>query len=158
MNEIKRTIQENREALKCDWWDKFDDFGTDQQAGTPRPDVQKPAPPDAALVDLVSPEEFRIGDAPLAALIASRRRVRAYARASCFGPPRASPRSSRMPGSATTSGPSPPAATDIPLRPTSASTMSTGWTWGCTAIYLSTTSWSSNTSTWTSPQRPARAA
>lgn len=80
MNEIKRTIQENREALKCDWWDKFDDFGTDQQAGTPRPDVQKPAPPDAALVDLVSPEEFRIGDAPLAALIASRRSVRAYAR------------------------------------------------------------------------------
>ena len=78
MNEIKKTILDNREALKCDWWHRFDDFNTDQQQDFPRPDVQKPASPDAARIDLVSPEDFSIGDSPLSTLIANRRSIRAY--------------------------------------------------------------------------------
>lgn len=78
MTEIHKVIPNNREVLKCDWWNKFDDFSTDQSLGKPRPEVQKPAPEGAALFDLVAPEDFTVGDASLKYLIAKRRSHRYF--------------------------------------------------------------------------------
>ena len=72
-------ILENRKLLKSSWWDKFDEeIHTDQQLGKPRPDVQKPAPAGAELIDLVPPEDFTIGDASLRYLIEKRRSHRYF--------------------------------------------------------------------------------
>ena len=68
----------DRELLKCDWWTRFDEFSTDQQLDKPRPDVQKPAPSDAERIDLVPPEKFTVGRAPLIELIEHRRSRRYY--------------------------------------------------------------------------------
>ena len=68
----------DRELLKCDWWTRFDEFSTDQQLDKPRPDVQKPAPSDAERIDLVPPEKFTVGRAPLIELIEQRRSRRYY--------------------------------------------------------------------------------
>ncbi|HKJ28424.1 MAG TPA: SagB/ThcOx family dehydrogenase, partial [Anaerolineales bacterium] len=71
-------IQDNREKLKCNWWDKFDELATDQQLGKPRPDVQKPAPSGAKLIDLIAPEDFTVGDVSLRHLIEKRRSHRYF--------------------------------------------------------------------------------
>ncbi len=76
--EIKELILENRDILKADWWGRFGDFTTDQQAGLTRPDVQKPAPAGAPLIDLVPPEELTVGDVSLRQLIANRRSRRVF--------------------------------------------------------------------------------
>lgn len=55
----------NRDFLRCDHWTNFDDFETDQDLEKPRPEVQKPYPAEAELVDLVTPDKLAIGDTPL---------------------------------------------------------------------------------------------
>jgi len=61
-----------RELLKSYEWARFDQVTSDQQQGLPRPEIQKPVPPDALLVDLVPPEKFTIGDAPVVDVIRER--------------------------------------------------------------------------------------
>jgi SagB-type dehydrogenase family enzyme len=68
----------DRDLLKCDWWTRFDEFTTDQQQNLPRPDVQKPAPPDAKRIDLVPAHKFTVGNVPLILLIEQRRSHRYY--------------------------------------------------------------------------------
>lgn len=82
MTKLYEVIPNNREVLKCDWWNKFDEFSTDQSLGKPRPEVQKPAPEGAALIDLVAPEDFTVGDASLKYLIEKRRSHRYFSDAS----------------------------------------------------------------------------
>ena len=71
-------MKENRKLLKNDEWVDFDDIETDQSLGKPRPDVQKPYPAGAKLIDLVAPEDFSIGDIPLKPLIQQRKSHRLY--------------------------------------------------------------------------------
>ena len=68
----------DRDLLKCDWWTRFDEFRTDQQDNLPRPDVQKPASPDAARIDLIPPHKFTVGDVALLKLIENRRSHRFF--------------------------------------------------------------------------------
>ena len=51
----------NREFLKAYEWTELDQHTTDQQKGLPRPELQKPIPPNAQLIDLIPPEEFSLG-------------------------------------------------------------------------------------------------
>ena len=71
--------KESRKFLKANWkqWAESG-FVTDQQKGLPRPPVELPFDPDAALIDLVAPEQFTIGDMPLRQVIAQRTSKRTY--------------------------------------------------------------------------------
>lgn len=61
-----------REFLKAYEWTQFDHITTDQQKGFPRPDLQKPFPPNAVLIDLVPPDQFTIGRIPTIEVIRDR--------------------------------------------------------------------------------------
>jgi SagB-type dehydrogenase family enzyme len=52
-----------RQFLKGYEWPNFEGIKSDQQMGLPRPEIQKPIPPDAVRVDLVPPDAFTIGSA-----------------------------------------------------------------------------------------------
>jgi len=52
--------------------------GTPESRGIPPPPIQKPYPSNASLVDLVRPQEIRIGNMPLADAINQRRSRRAF--------------------------------------------------------------------------------
>jgi hypothetical protein len=54
-----------RKYLKNQWAPGMGEDETDQMKGLPIPPVQKPFPEDAELVDLVSPEQIRLGRMPL---------------------------------------------------------------------------------------------
>ena len=75
---MKNVIRDHRALLQCDWWIRFDEFSTDQEKRLPRPEVQKPAPEGATLIDLVAPEDFSGGDVSLKMLIGARRSHRYY--------------------------------------------------------------------------------
>ena len=51
---------------------------TDQAKGVPPPPIQKPCPEDAALIDLVKPENLDVGNVPLAGVVGRRRSRREY--------------------------------------------------------------------------------
>lgn len=61
-----------RELLKAYEWVNFDQFNTDQQKGLLRPQIQKPIPSGAQLIDLVPPDQFTIGGAPVIEVIRER--------------------------------------------------------------------------------------
>ncbi|UCD99136.1 MAG: SagB/ThcOx family dehydrogenase [Chloroflexota bacterium] len=67
-----------RELLKANEWGQADEWISDQQKGMPRPDIQKPVPPGAALVDLIPPEQFTIGRAAVIDVIRERISHRVY--------------------------------------------------------------------------------
>ena len=67
-----------RELLKAYEWANFEQFTTDQQQGLPRPDIQKPVPPGAQLIDLVPPEQFTIGDSSVVDVIRQRKSHRYF--------------------------------------------------------------------------------
>jgi SagB-type dehydrogenase family enzyme len=71
-------IKANRDFLKCNWWDKFDDISTHQSLGKPRPDVQKPVSPEDTLIDLKALEDLPLGDVSLRHLIEKRRSHRYF--------------------------------------------------------------------------------
>jgi SagB-type dehydrogenase family enzyme len=75
---MKEVTRNNRDLLRCDWWTRFEEFKTDQQKGKPRPEVQKPIPSGARLINLTPPEELTFGDATLKTLIRQRRSQRYY--------------------------------------------------------------------------------
>ncbi len=64
--------------LKGDEWTELDNYTTDQEKGLPRPDVEKPYPEDAVLVDLVAPQDFKVGQVPLAEVISKRKSQRYF--------------------------------------------------------------------------------
>ena len=72
------TIEAGREFLKSRHWDEWAKVQTDQRKGLPAPPFQKPYPPNAALIDLVPPAQFRLGDMPLIEAIQRRRSRRRY--------------------------------------------------------------------------------
>ncbi len=67
-----------REVLKSREWESFGTMGTPQQRAVTPPPLEKPAPPDATLFDLVPPSQFTSGQMPLIEAIAKRRSRRAY--------------------------------------------------------------------------------
>ncbi len=73
-----KTNLENREFLKADLWNDWDNLKLDQREGMPHPPTQKPYPPDSVLVDLVSPESFSLGDYPFLDAIHNRKSRRTY--------------------------------------------------------------------------------
>lgn len=71
-------MKANRDYLRCDHWQNLDDFETDQSLEKPRPEVQKPYPEDAELIDLVHPDDLTSGGAPLKDVVANRKSHRLY--------------------------------------------------------------------------------
>ncbi len=71
-------MKQLREVLKSQEWQSFATMGTPQQRGVNPPPLEKPAPPDALLFDLVPPSQFTSGQMPLIQAIARRRSRRAY--------------------------------------------------------------------------------
>ena len=72
------TMKKQREFLKAYRWDRFADEQTGQRRNEPPPPVQELYPDDAALIDLVAPEDLQVGKAPLIEVIRSRMSHRAY--------------------------------------------------------------------------------
>lgn len=72
------TEHENRECLKAHAWKRWGELDTDQQRGLPPPDIEKPCPAGAFVVDLVAPEAFTVGQMPLIEAIRSRRSRRSF--------------------------------------------------------------------------------
>jgi SagB-type dehydrogenase family enzyme len=64
--------------LKADEWTKLDQYTTDNQKGMPRPEVEKPIPSDAVLIDLVPPDKFTVGKVPLIDVMRNRKTQRFY--------------------------------------------------------------------------------
>jgi SagB-type dehydrogenase family enzyme len=71
-------MEANRNFLKSDLWNDFDQFETDQRKQMPRPAVQKPLPDDAELIGLVPFEDIRVGKAALKDVIQRRRSQRFF--------------------------------------------------------------------------------
>jgi len=67
-----------REFLKAYEWAQTGGIASDQQKGLPRPEVQKPAPPGAKLVELIPPGKFTIGDTAVIDVIRERISHRSY--------------------------------------------------------------------------------
>ncbi len=68
----------NREILKGDLWNEWDGKKTDQSSGVEMPEQHKAIPENASLIDLISPDKFKVGKASLVDLIAGRRSVRKF--------------------------------------------------------------------------------
>ncbi len=66
------------QLLKGDEWIERDDYVSDQQKNKPRPQVQKPYPLDATLVDLIPPDEFSVGNKPVIEVIRNRKSHRYF--------------------------------------------------------------------------------
>ena len=75
---MNQDMRAGRQFLKSAEWETFGTLGTDQQRGVPPPPLEKPAPPDAALFDLVPPAQFTSGTMPLIEVIGKRRSRRKY--------------------------------------------------------------------------------
>ena len=79
---MKDEIEKGRKFLKAADYEelekKFGDFETDQQSGIAPPPLQKPYPEDAALIDLIAPDNFTIEKIPLAQAIGSRKSHRNF--------------------------------------------------------------------------------
>jgi SagB-type dehydrogenase family enzyme len=74
----RSTMLRRRNFLKSDDWSNFAMLQTDQQRGIAGPPVEQPAPVDAPQFDLTPPDQFTVGDMPLAQVISQRRSRRKY--------------------------------------------------------------------------------
>ncbi len=72
-------IEKARHTLRADAWKRMRDVTTDQQAGVAMPPLQTPVPEDAERIDLVRPDAFTVGNAPLRDIAARRKSLRRYA-------------------------------------------------------------------------------
>ena len=73
-----KTIAEYRGFLKGDLWGEWGDLDRDQKKGIPAPPLQNPYPEDATLLELVPPEKFSLGKAPLIDVITQRKSERNF--------------------------------------------------------------------------------
>ena len=71
-------MESYRKYLKNQFLPGMSEEETDQMKGLPLPPIQKPYPEDAQLVDLVSPQDFTIGNTPLIDAINNRRSRRKF--------------------------------------------------------------------------------
>jgi SagB-type dehydrogenase family enzyme len=67
--------------LKADLWTEWEGFESDQRKQVPFPDLEKPAPQGARLIDLVPPEALTVGRMPLFEVIGRRRSRRKFTQA-----------------------------------------------------------------------------
>lgn len=67
-----------RELLKAYEWAELDQVTTDQKKGLPRPELHKPIPPNARLIDLIPPDQFMVGQIPTIDVIRDRKSHRKY--------------------------------------------------------------------------------
>ena len=75
------SLDTQRQFLRSDLWSEWDALETDQRKGLPTPPPEKPYPSDAALIDLVAPDDLAVGQMPLIEAIRRRRSHRQYAEA-----------------------------------------------------------------------------
>jgi len=73
-----RSINQNREFLKAHLWEEWDSLIFDQRNGIPHPHIQKPYPNDSSLIELISPENFSIGEMSVVEAIRKRGSQRSY--------------------------------------------------------------------------------
>jgi len=73
-------MKKYREFLKTYWWKDvfFSEYKTDQRMKVQNPPLQKEYPESAALIDLIDPINFTLGNAPLIQLIRNRRSHRKF--------------------------------------------------------------------------------
>src|SRR5512135_2856136 len=67
-----------RQLIRGDLWDEWGSLELDQKLGLPKPQLQKPYPLDATLIDLVSPSEFSSGSMSVREAIELRQSMRKY--------------------------------------------------------------------------------
>ncbi|MCX6834859.1 MAG: SagB/ThcOx family dehydrogenase [candidate division Zixibacteria bacterium] len=69
-----------RRFLSADTWEEFtsENHPTDQRRKISAPPIQKPYPADAQLIDLIAPEQIRIGTAPFRDVIIKRKSRRKF--------------------------------------------------------------------------------
>jgi len=67
-----------RKFLKAYEWTQFENIASDQQKGLPRPELQKPIPVEAIIVDLIHPDDFTIGQIPTIDVIRQRLSHRSF--------------------------------------------------------------------------------
>lgn len=72
------SITAGRGFLKSDRWDEWRQFEKDQKNRVPWPPLEKPFPPDAPLIALVPPDEFKVGAMPLVEAIRQRKSHRKF--------------------------------------------------------------------------------
>lgn len=72
------TIKDYRKVIKADLWAAWDSLELDQRKNIPPPEVQKPYPPEADLVDLVAVKDFTVGEMSVREAIKRRRSHRQY--------------------------------------------------------------------------------
>jgi len=72
------SIETRRQFLKPREWSEWDALDRDEGKGVPAPPLQKPYPPDAALVDLVAPDDLTVGTTPLIEAIRGRKSRRRF--------------------------------------------------------------------------------
>ena len=72
------TAHSQREMLKAGLWKNRSGVVTDQQKGIPHPPPEKPFPEAVPMIDLVAPERFAVGAAPLLDTINRRRSRREF--------------------------------------------------------------------------------
>jgi SagB-type dehydrogenase family enzyme len=72
------SIQARRQFLKPREWSEWDALDRDEAKGVPAPPLQKPYPPDTALIDLVAPDDLTVGTMPLIEAIRGRKSRRRF--------------------------------------------------------------------------------
>jgi SagB-type dehydrogenase family enzyme len=73
-----KITEHDREFLKANIWREWEAIETDQKKQIPPPPAQKPFPQDATLIDLVKPEELKVGKMSVIEAITHRKSRRQY--------------------------------------------------------------------------------
>jgi len=74
----KEEMEQGRNFLKGDLWEKWGRLERDQENDIPPPPIQEPYPTNSDLIDLIEPQNFSIGNMPLIDVINRRRSKRNY--------------------------------------------------------------------------------
>lgn len=72
------SVEDQRRFLKSDRWEEWRQSETDQHKGVSPLPPQKPCAEDAMMIDLIVPEDLKLGEMPLAEAIGRRRSRRKY--------------------------------------------------------------------------------
>jgi len=71
-------MKSHRKFLKSDRWEEWRTSETDQRKGVPPLPPEKPCPEDAALIDLIAPQDTTLGEMPVVEAIRRRRSRRRF--------------------------------------------------------------------------------
>ena len=71
-------VKKVKQLLTADGWNEWADVETDQRKKLPSPPIVKPFPKDAEYVDLIKPQDLKIGKMPFIEAIRMRRSHRKY--------------------------------------------------------------------------------